>query len=191
MNNTNIGLASYAKSRALVGRLQIKPDHLINLYKTNKSGQVITRKKIDTITGVYHPGIVIGEDDFGQTWVAHNHYEHNRPVIQPLQEFSKGVQTLPDPRKVIFSNEAVVSRALNEVNSQKQYNKVNYNCQTFVNVVTRNEKASESVDRIGNNLLFFGLLASILGLTTGSKHLTRLGVGIAVLGAGGKALSRI
>ena len=56
-------------------RLQLNNGQIKWLRQTPDFGQVIWRYKIDTLTDVKHPGIIIGEDIMSkQKIVIHNHY---------------------------------------------------------------------------------------------------------------------
>src|SRR4051812_15495163 len=75
---------------------------LISINMTSKSGKIIYRNKIDTLIGIIHPGIVLGDDHFGITWVIHNHYKIGHPEIVMLNDFANGVDVLEDTRTLFY-----------------------------------------------------------------------------------------
>jgi hypothetical protein len=166
------------------------PKGLIHIYESVDSGKVITRSKIDTWTGVLHPGIIIGKDKFGRVWVAHNHFKNQRPTFDLLETYLDGEQRLEDIRQVSYSRHQIVDRAIAEVLRGKKYTWTNYNCQVFVNIVVRNEHKSESVDNLSNGAIGGGLLIAATGVASKSPWLALLGGAIAIAGAIAKADSR-
>ena len=48
------------------------------IYENADIGKIIYRKKIDTLIGTPHPGIVLGEDIWGTVWIIHNHYKNGK-----------------------------------------------------------------------------------------------------------------
>ncbi len=164
---------------------------LTEIFQYENSGKVITREKIDTVTEVFHPGIIIGKDKYGRIWVAHNHFSNKRPTFDLFDNFNNSRKPLWDKRKVRFSPEEIVQRAIAEVLKGKKYTWVNYNCQIFVNLIVRDEHTSEAVDKIADAAMVVAVVTSILGLIFESKPLTILGLSTLGIVGGTKGYSRI
>lgn len=177
--------------RQIVTTLVTKNGNILEIYECIHSGRVITREKIDTLTKVFHPGIIIGEDQYGRMWVAHNHYLNKRPMFDLIDKFSEGKTWLWDTRAVNYDREEIVNRAIAEVQLGKRYTWVTYNCQTFVNLVVRNAHKSEAVDKISDGSMALGGILTILGIIFKSKALIYTGIGIAGAGGAAKGFSRI
>jgi hypothetical protein len=164
---------------------------IIEIYNSVHSGAVITRSKIDTLTGVFHPGIIVGEDIYGRVWVAHNHYKNKKPMFDTRENYLDGEQLIWDDRDTFYSKEHIVQRTIAEVRKGQSYQRINYNCQTFVNLIVRNEHRSESVDKLSNGAMWLGIILVILGLIFKNKGLTIAGAAAAGVGGTGKIYSRI
>ncbi|HLG41026.1 MAG TPA: hypothetical protein VI461_15200, partial [Chitinophagaceae bacterium] len=98
--------------RQIVTTLVTKNGDVLEIYECIHSGRVITREKIDTLTKVFHPGIIIGEDQYGRRWVAHNHYLNKHPMFDLIEKFSEGKTWLWDPRSVNYDRDEIVERAI-------------------------------------------------------------------------------
>lgn len=182
---------SYSQVKEAVATIITSENEFLEIFEYCDSGKVITREKIDTITKVFHPGIIIGKDKWERIWVAHNHYLNKRPTFDLIDVFSDSKPPLWDNRQVQFSQEQTVQRAIAEVMKGAEYKWANYNCQTFVNMVVRNEHKSEAVDKIADTAMMAGAIATLAGLIFKNKALTATGIGVMGLGGASKAYSRI
>lgn len=191
MNNTvqKQKLSTATKSN-VIAMLVSEENELVEINFSIDSGRVVTREKIDTVTQVYHPGIVLGNDIFGQTWVAHNHYSNKRPICETMDKYALGQQLYWDDRPEKFSRTELVHRAIDEVIDAKSYDPINYNCQIFVNKVVADEHVSESVDNLANIAIVGGALLGLLGGAFDNKALKIAGGVIAVTGVAAKVYSR-
>jgi hypothetical protein len=160
------------------------------LIVTADSGKIIYRGKIDTIIGVPHPGLILGQDIWG-TWVIHNHYLNGKAEIETLETFSAGQDWFYDDREVFYNRYEIIDRAITDWNKKEKYNWLTNNCQHFINRITRNEHESDTVDRVSNNVMLGGGLLTLIGLLTKNKGLLNAGLGIAGAGALGKGISRM
>ncbi len=131
------------------------------IYFNEYSGLIYWRFKIDTVSGVKHPGILLGIDNNGNRWYMHNHYQHGRPVIESEQNFAKGQPLYLADRQSGFSSRTVITNALNEIALARPYEWLSYNCQIFVNRICFRENRSESVEN------WVGGIAATLLLTAG------------------------
>lgn len=119
------------------------------------SGKAIWR---DADFGYKHMGVVIGRDAAGITWVAHNHPETERVV--PDYVFAAG-------RKVFVSTEPTLPADLvlillqQEVNKNKPYGLVSYNCQHFTNRITKGREESQGVAGTFLAILLLGFAAAV------------------------------
>lgn len=163
---------------------------LVSIYFTINSGRVATRAKIDTITRVLHPCVVLGDDKYGQTWVAHNHIDNGRAIFETMDSYSLGQQVYWNDRNSIYTNTQIVDRAIDEVRAGQRYHAVNYNCQTFVNMVVGDNHKSESVESISDWAIGGGILLALLGMATDNKALKAIGGSAIVAGSAAKAYSR-
>jgi hypothetical protein len=159
-----------------------KSNEVSQLLFTNDSGKIVYRDKIDSLIGIKHPGIILGTDIYGTTWVIHNHYEIGHPEIVTWEQFSLGVEVFYDTRPISYDRFEIVSRAIEYWVNKKEYSWLYHNCQHFVNKVTRNIFQSESLDRIGNNLIAVGLTGGVLGHASKNKVGGNLGLAAAFLG---------
>lgn len=152
------------------------------LIFTNDSGKIVYRDKIDSLIGIKHPGIVLGTDIYGTIWVIHNHYQIGAPEIVTWEQFSLGVPVFYDKRPVSYNREEIVNRAITFWTNKTQYNWLYHNCQHFVNKTARNVFQSESLDRIGDNLIAAGIASGALGHASKNKVVGNLGLAAAFLG---------
>ena len=163
---------------------------LVEIFNDIHSGKVATREKIDTITKVMHPCIILGRDDNGYLWVAHNHIDRERPIFERIDNYALGQGVFFDGRPVNHTRLQIAQRAIDEVMKGKRYNAVNYNCQTFVNLIAADDHSSEAVDKLANIGMVTGTVAAVIGLITGNKTLTGIGAGVAGISAGAKIYSK-
>lgn len=162
-----------------------------DLIVTADSGKIIYRGKIDTIIGVPHPGIILGQDIWGTTWVIHNHYKNGKAEIETLEKFSDGQDWFYDDRSVFYNRYEIIDRAITDWNKKEEYHWLTNNCQHFINRISRNEHKSDTVERVTDNAMLGGGLLTLVGLLTKNKALINAGLGIAGAGAIGKGISRI
>lgn len=161
------------------------------IYFSQNSGRIIYRDKIDTIIGIKHPGIILGNDMWETSWVIHNHYGIGFPQIVTYQEFSMGNRVFYDNRQVFYNNLQIIERAIAHWFEKREYSWLTNNCQQFVNEVTQNSKYSESIDGVCNNAMLAGGLVSLVGLLTGNKAALSAGLSLTGVAAAGKTLSRL
>jgi hypothetical protein len=168
----------------------LSESELVNIYFTIDSGRVATRSKIDTLTKVLHPCVVLGNDRYGQTWVAHNHIDNKRPIFETLDSYSLGQKVYWHDRQTIYTNMQIVDRAIEEVLAGQRYHPLNYNCQTFVNMITGDNHRSESVEDLSDWAIGGGFFLGLLGLAFDNKTLKAIGGSAIVAGGAAKAYSR-
>lgn len=171
--------------------LPAKNGGTIALALTHNSGRIVYRDKINTIIGIKHPGIELGVDQFGYRWFVHHHYKNVRPSIEREDAFSLGEPIFYDNRKVSYNQYEIIERALGAWWFGNEYHWLWRNCQHFVNVVTKNEKHSDSVDEVADAAMIFGGIAGLIGLLSGNKAIMNVGLGVATAGAVGKGVSRL
>lgn len=171
--------------------LPAKNGETIILTLTQNSGRIAYRDKINTVIGIKHPGIELGADQFGYRWFVHHHYKNVKPTIEREDAFSLGEPIFYDDRKVNYSQYQILERALGAWWFGNEYHWLWQNCQHFVNVVAKNEKHSDTVDKVSENAMIFGGVAGLIGLLTGNKTLVNIGFGVAAGGAVGKGFSKL
>ncbi|MDP4265415.1 MAG: hypothetical protein Q8941_23010 [Bacteroidota bacterium] len=131
---------------------------ILRLWLNEWSAKIVFRYKINTVSDVEHPGIVLGYDQAGVWYYMHNHFEHGRPVIEAQEGFSKGKQLFIANRQSQYQRSVILQRGLEEVLQARPYNWLNYNCQIFVNRVCHNESKSEAVENWTGGLALGALL---------------------------------
>lgn len=146
---------------------QLYNDH-VDLFMTNGnilrlrlnewSGKILFRYKINTISNVEHPGIVLGYDQSGAWYYMHNHFQHGRPIIEVQEQFSRGKQLYIASRQSPYQQTVILQKGLDEVLQARSYDGLNYNCQIFVNRICFNENKSEAVENWTGGLVFGALL---------------------------------
>lgn len=152
------------------------------LMFTSNSGKIIYRDKVDTLIGIKHPGIILGDDIYGITWVIHNHYQIGYPEIVTLDAFAIGVNVLYDNRAVSYNHEEIVNRSISSWQNKMQYDWLWHNCQHFVNEVAQGKRKSETLNRVGDNLIAAGLIKSLIGVASKSRPLANVGIAVAIVG---------
>lgn len=173
-------------------QVTISRDNVVSaLFATADSGRIIYRKKVDTIIGIMHPGIVLGEDQWGTIWVVHNHYKIGHANIVTLEDFAIGEAIFYDNRIVNYNRNEIVERAIYHWLKKERYDWLVNNCQHFVNKVAKGKKYSESIGNITNNVILAGGITALIGVITGNKNLLNLGITITTGGAMGKGLNRL
>lgn len=157
---------------------------------TADSGRVVIRKKIDTIIGTDHPGLVMGQDGSGNLLILHLHYENNVPVIDTLNAYGKNQPVYYDNSPVAFDRGTIMSHAIEAWARGEKYDGVGYNCQQFINGIVNGVNKSEVVEKISDGLLLGSLFLGILGLATKNKALIVTAAAMAGGGAYGKYKNR-
>lgn len=157
---------------------------------TADSGRVVTRKKIDTIIGTDHPGLILGNNSYGELLILHLHYENNVPVIDTATQYSKGQPIHYDNRPVKFDRVTIISRALAAWTAGKKYHKVQHNCQSFINEIVNGVHKSEAVEKVSDGLLWGSLFVGLIGIATKNKALIMTAAAMAGTGATDKFMNR-
>jgi hypothetical protein len=131
---------------------------ILRFWLNEWSGKIVFRYKINTISDVEHPGIVLGYDQSGAWYYMHNHFQYGRPIIEVQEQFSKGKQLYISNHQSSYQQTVILKRGLEEVLQARSYNWLNYNCQIFVNRVCFDENKSEAVENWTGGLAFGALL---------------------------------
>ncbi len=183
-------MENYYLDRSSVS-LPVQNGGSIVLSLTANSGRIVYRDKINTLIGIKHPGIELGVDQYGYKWYIHHHYKNIHPTIEREDTFSLGEPIFYDGRAVNYSRSQITERALAAWWAGKEYHWLWQNCQHFINKVTKDDAHSEAVDQVSDAAMILGGIAGLVGLLSGNKTLTRIGLGVAAGGAVGKGLSRL
>jgi hypothetical protein len=137
----------------------------LEITLTEDSGRVVTRKKIKNLLGTEHPGIIMGKNYYGELLINHLHEDNVFPGIVTFTEYAKGQNVRYDnTRPVAFDKITIVNRAIAEWDKRKEYNKVNYNCQTYVNLIVNGASKSETVEKIVGSLAVTALIFGVVAL---------------------------
>lgn len=162
-----------------------------SLYWVSDSGKIVYRKKINTLMGIDHPGIILGEDEDGYLWVMHHHYMNIYPTVERVDRFSLGEMVYYDPRHVDYGQREIVERAISHWIERREYNWLWQNCQHFVNGIAQDDHYSEAIDAASNSGLIAAGVLGLLGLATKNKSLVELAIGTAVVSGTAKVLNRV
>lgn len=126
------------------------------------SGRVVARADARAAGG-YHPGILIGADQYGQYWIAHLHALNKKPVIEPCEAFCKGRDLVFDLRDVKLDALEVAARAMRQVRYAKSYNRMAYDAEDFIGAsIDRSYHAA--LEKISEGAVLLGVLSVFLGI---------------------------
>ena len=116
---------------------------------TEDSGRIVTRKKVDTISNVNHPGIYIGVDvHSNEVFILHNHYRIFKTAgVSPLREYAAEEKVLWDNRICVNDKMQVLKKGLDQAIRRKKYHWLTNNCQITVNDACNNQRNSEDVGK--------------------------------------------
>lgn len=122
-----------------------------------RSGKIVQRLKVGTLTDVIHPSVWLGTDyNTGEIYILHNHYRQGSAYIATFSDYASGQQVSWKQGKTLNNPRVIIQKALDLIISGRRYDKVNYNCQTFVNIACNNKVASEDVNKwVGITATFF------------------------------------
>ncbi len=127
---------------------------------TQDSGAEIARKKDALFT---HNGIILGRNRYShETMVFHNHKDTNGPSVVTLSEFENGNPFYYTKRKS-DSRDVVLLRSFKQLETNKNYALVTYNCQDATKLSREGRTGSHAVANTLGTVAVVGLLALILG----------------------------
>lgn len=135
---------------------------LLKISFNEYSGKAYYRFKVQTISGVKHPGIYLGVDSTGTEYIAHNHYHFGKPVITTLDEFRKGQQIFLYEEFATNPSLLIIEIALNGVLRGERYEAVTFNCQSYVHEAISNKRTSPTIKNIFLGTVAFALLAATI-----------------------------
>ena len=130
----------------------------MTIYFTINSGKIYYRNKINTLTGIKHPGIFLGIDINGVEYFLHNHYHIGKAAIVTGDEFKSGQPLFLYNEFCTNSPLQVIQIGLLNAQKGESYHFLKYNCQTYTNLACHNKNESQDVIRIGRQLLFGTIL---------------------------------
>lgn len=130
---------------------------------TEDSGRVVTRKKVDTISNVNHPGIYVGvEVHTDEPFILHNHYRIFKTAgVSPFYEYAAGEKVSWDVRACVNDKMLVLQKGLHQAVLRKKYHWLTNNCQITVNDACSNQRISEDVGKWASRIAF-GLFAALV-----------------------------
>jgi hypothetical protein len=161
----------------------------LTLCLTSNSGRIVTRKKIDTLLGVNHPGIELAVDQHGYRWIAHHHYLNKYPTIDREDKYADGNVISYAPVSSHFTKREILERTMHYWWNGKEYQLFSQNCQHFVNIIAYNEHRSDAMDKASDAMVLASLLGIFGGIATGNSSLVKLGIGIGIAGGATKLIS--
>lgn len=130
---------------------------------TKDSGRIVTRKKVDTVSNVNHPGIYVGVDvHSNEASILHNHYRIFKTAgVSPFGEYASGEKVRWDNRICVNNKMQVLQKGLDQAIRREKYHWLTNNCQVTVNDACSNQRTSEDVGKwIGRIAL--GIFAAAL-----------------------------
>jgi hypothetical protein len=130
----------------------------LKIYTDEISGTPFERIKKNTITGIWHPGIYIGQTENNIQIFAHNHFKVGRPSVATRAQFEQGKLLYPYNRICNVPKENRIRITLEQIIEGKPYDVLSYNCQHFVNISCLKEKKSDSIN---NAIAGLGILAGV------------------------------
>lgn len=142
--------------------------HFINgetkrIRLTKDSGRIVTRKKVNTVSSVNHPGIFVGKDILtSEDYILHNHYKLFKTAgISNFREYASGQKVHWDNRPCKNSPLKILEIGLQHMLRREQYYWLDYNCQTTVNDACNNSRTSEDI-RKWISRIAFGVAACLI-----------------------------
>jgi hypothetical protein len=135
----------------------------VDIYFNQDSGKVYYRWKIDTVTGIKHAGVYIGQDVAGNGYFVHNHYQLGTPRLVFYNDFTLGKELHLYHERCVNPWNVTVSKALGHVVRQEPFKLLSYNCQTLVNSACNNQRKSEDAGRILGGVALTAGVALLLG----------------------------
>lgn len=135
---------------AIIQRYSIKPADRIVVPKSN-------------LRFVQHHAIYLGQDDYGQDWIAENKIGYGVRLITAESFFRDTISITRIERfaGTNYDRKASVQKALRELG--KPYSLINYNCESFANYVQNGFRESNQV-KWGFGLSLLALL--IIGVAS-------------------------
>lgn len=131
-----------------------------DLEFTQDSGAEIARRKDALFT---HTGIILGRNKYSyQTMVFHNHKDTNGPSIVTLSEFENGNQSYYT-NKISDNRDVVLLRSFKQLETNKDYALVTYNCQDATKLSREGRTGSHAVANTVGAVAVLGILALLLG----------------------------
>jgi hypothetical protein len=139
------------------------------IFLNGNSGKVYYRFKIDTISGIKHPGIFLGTDYNGEGWFLHNHFLTGKASFITESNFRKNQPIYLYTEKCSNAPLTVIDIGLKQVLAGESYKPVSYNCQTFVNQACNNQRRSDSVEKWVSGLFIAGLIVAGISIASSSS----------------------
>lgn len=129
-------------------RAFLKDGRFIDIYFNQDSGKVYYRWKTNTLTGIKHAGVYIGQDVSGNGFFIHNHYQLGSPHLVYYNDFTLGKNLYLYNERCKNPWNVTISNAFAHVVRQEAFKLLSYNCQTLTNSSCNNERKSEDAGRI-------------------------------------------
>lgn len=129
-------------------RAFLKNGRFIDIYFNEDSGKVYYRWKTNTLTGIKHAGVYIGQDVSGNGFFIHNHYQFGAPHLVNYNDFTLGKDLYLYKDRCSNPWNVIIRNAFSHVVRQEPYKLLSYNCQTLTNSSCNNESKSEDAARI-------------------------------------------
>lgn len=92
---------------------------------------------------IKHYGVFLGLCEHGLAWVIHNSFEDGRVCITTLENFAAGHDVFVEREPVPGTEAEIVQRA--RALCGRKYDLVDFNCETFANLVTEGRGYSRQV----------------------------------------------
>lgn len=141
------------------------------VYYTEDTGAIIKRPKKGPVTQYFidHKGMILGNLSDGTIVVLHNHIDYKCAVVDTLTGFENGIQSVYDDKQCTNTPLEMINIALEDVVNQREYDKLQWNCQIFVNKACTNEHKTDDTGRIlGGVAATIGIVV-VLGALLGGK----------------------
>lgn len=135
---------------------------------TKDSGRIVTRKKVDTVSNVNHPGIYVGVDvHSNEAFILHNHYRIFKTAgVSPFEEYASGEEVRWDNRICVNNKMKVLQKGLDQAIRREKYHWLTNNCQVTVNDACSNQRTSEDVGKWIGRIALGVFAAAVIKVAT-------------------------
>jgi hypothetical protein len=134
----------------------------IQIHYHLHTGRVVARADANAAGG-YHSGILLGTDKYGRYWIAHNHAQNKKPVIETGDAFCKGRRLMFDLRDVKRDALEVTARAVRQVLKGKAYSELVYDAEDFI-TVSVDKRSPAALGKLSQGAVLLSVLSVFLGI---------------------------
>lgn len=116
-----------------------------------------------------HHSIYLGIDQYGQEWIAENHWRNGVRLVKADDYFKKGNRYTIVPFEGSYPERiAAVKRAFSVLG--KRYDLIEYNCEHYASYVQTGTTESKQVNKMMEGVKAVALAALVLGIFTSTVN---------------------